>query len=98
MPIHYCDLGPNGVRIKTNGRHVPQFTAFKMREHITSEGKQYWVGMPSIAYFNAHSIISEDDDGNLRWFKNRNASENAMLTDEERKKFFYQKLASVYYK
>jgi hypothetical protein len=82
--MYYCDLGrePTSIRtlngIRTVGRYVMVDT-----DHI-----------PQDLAYNAHTIVSRNTNEQLKWYKNRDRENSALLTEAEQKQLMVQILKS----
>jgi hypothetical protein len=81
---YYCDMGPDGAEIRS-------FTKSKIvGQYVICRGKI----LPSHLAYKAYTIATLDTDSNLIWFKHRDRSEMALLTEEEQKELMLQILKS----
>lgn len=82
--MYYCDMGPDGaeIRIMLKMEKVGQYVI------VNSDY------IPDQLSYRAHTIVSYDPDGRMKWYKHRNRSDSAQLTKDEQDGMMLQILKS----
>jgi hypothetical protein len=82
--MYYYDMGPDGAEIRS------VYKSRTVGQYVICRGKI----LPSHLAYKAYTIATLDTDSNLIWFKHRDRSEMALLTEEEQKALTFQILKS----
>lgn len=82
--MYYLDMGPDGAEIRsfTKSKTVGQYVIYR--------GSQPTGQMA----YRAHTIVELTANGSMRWYKNRDRPDLALLTKEEQEAMVLQILKS----
>lgn len=82
--MYYCDMGPDGAEIR-------RVLTIKTVGQYVIVNKDY---IPNQLSYQAHTIVSYDPDGRMKWYKHRNRPDSAQLTKDEQDVILLQILKS----
>ena len=83
--MYYCDMGPDGAEIRS-----ARFKPKTVGRYLIYQGEH----PPIRLLYQAHTIAILNDNDDLVWYKHRDRSEIALLTEEEQKELMLQILKS----
>lgn len=81
---YYCDMGPLGADMNR------AFSSRTVGQYVVYRGTQ----LPGQLAYKAHTIVTLNADGNMIWYKHRDRTELAELTEEEQQEVMLQILKS----